>query len=46
MKFTKGMIVGSMLTAGVIMLYADGDNWNTKKIIKKGKQMIKRIGRM
>lgn len=45
MKFTKGMIVGSMITAGVIMMYSDG-NMNTKKIMKKGKQLAKKMGIM
>lgn len=45
MKFTKGLIVGSMLTAGIMMMYADG-NMNTKKWMKKGKQMAKKMGIM
>ena len=33
MKFTKGMIMGSMITIGVMMMYTDG-NMDTKKMIK------------
>ena len=43
MKFTKGMIIGSVITAGVMMMYAD-NNMNTKKLMKKGKQFAKKIG--
>ena len=45
MKFTKGLILGSMLTAGVLMMYTE-NGWNTKKIMKKGKQMARKIGIM
>lgn len=43
MKFTKGMIIGSVITAGVMMMYAD-NNMNTKKLMKKGKQFAKKMG--
>lgn len=45
MKFTKGIIIGSVITAGVMMMYAD-NNMNTKKLIKKGKQLAKKMGIM
>lgn len=44
MKFTKGMILGGMIAAGVMMMYEN--NINTKKIMKKGKQMARRMGIM
>lgn len=44
MKFTKGIIIGSMITAGIMMMYAD--NVDTKKIMKKGKQMMRKMGIM
>lgn len=44
MKFTKGIIVGSMITAGIMMMYAD--NMDTKKMMKKGKQMMRKMGIM
>lgn len=44
MKFTKGMILGGMITAGVMMMYEN--NMNTKKIMKKGKQIARRMGIM
>ncbi len=42
MKFTKGLIIGSVITAGAIWMYAD--DFNTKKMMKKGRQMIKKMG--
>lgn len=45
MKFTKGMILGGMITAGIMMMYTD-NNMNTKKIMKKGKQLAKKMGIM
>ena len=45
MKFTKGIIIGSMITAGVMMMYGD-DNINTKKMMKKGKQLMRKMGIM
>ena len=45
MKFTKGIIIGSMITAGVMMMYVD-DNINTKKMMKKGKQLMRKMGIM
>ena len=44
MKFTKGIIVGSVITAGIIMMYSD--NMDTKKMTKRGKQLIKKMGIM
>ena len=37
MKFVKGMIFGTMV-------YAETFGKNNKKIMKKGKQMIKKMG--
>ena len=44
MKFTKGIIIGSMITAGIMMMYTD--NIDTKKMMKKGKQMMRKMGIM
>jgi hypothetical protein len=43
MKFAKGMIIGGVLTAGILMMYAEND-FNTKKMMKKGKQLVKKMG--
>ena len=45
MKFTKGIILGSLITAGVLLMYNDGQMEN-KKIVKKGKQLAKKMGIM
>ena len=44
MKFIKGVMIGSMITASAMMMYSDGVNNNKKKIMKKGKQIAKRMG--
>lgn len=44
MKFTKGIIIGSMITAGIMMMYSD--NMDTKKMMKKGKQLMRKMGMM
>jgi hypothetical protein len=43
MKFTKGLILGSLITAGTMMIYSEGIDENKKKMMKKGKQTVKRI---
>lgn len=45
MKFVKGMIAGSLVSAGVIMLWVDS-NMGNKKMMKKGRQLAKRMGIM
>lgn len=46
MKFVKGMIIGGVITAGIAMMYKDEINMskNKKRMIRKGRQMIKKIG--
>lgn len=44
MKFFKGVMIGSMITASAMMMYSDGVNNNKKKFMKKGKQLVKRMG--
>lgn len=44
MKFTKGIIIGSMITAGIMMMY--NDNMDTKKMMKKGRQLMRKMGIM
>ena len=39
MKFAKGMLMGGIITAGVLMMYAD-NNTGKKKIMKKGKGLL------
>ena len=43
MKFVKGMIVGTMVAAGMAMMYNDGI-MNKKRIMRRGKKLAKKIG--
>lgn len=44
MKFVKGMIMGSVIVAGSMMIYNEMSCSTRKKFIKKGKQIAKKIG--
>ena len=45
MKFVKGLVIGGLITTGVLMMWSDND-MNTKKMAKKGKRCAKKMGRM
>jgi len=44
MRFFRGVVLGSMLTAGAMMLYSEGIDTSKKKMVKKGKQFAKKMG--
>ena len=44
MKFMKGVMIGTMVTAGAMMMYSDSIDTSKKKIMKKGKQFLRKIG--
>jgi len=44
MKFMKGVMIGGLITTGLIMMYTENDMMSKKKIIKKGKQIAKKMG--
>lgn len=44
MKFVKGMLIGSIVSAGIVIAYSETMGKDKKKIMKKGKQMIKKMG--
>lgn len=44
MKFIKGIMIGGLITTGLLMIYADSDMLDKKTIMKKGRKMIKKIG--
>lgn len=46
MKFVKGMVIGAMASAGIAMMYIESTNKTKKNIMKKGKQMAKKMGIM
>ena len=41
MKFVKGMVMGTLISAGVVMLYNEKNTMKKNKMMKKGKQFIK-----
>ena len=43
MKFIKGLVIGGLITTGVLMMWSD-DNMSSKKMAKKGKRWAKKIG--
>ena len=45
MKFVKGLLVGGLITTGVMMMWND-NNMNTKKMSKTGKRWAKKMGIM
>lgn len=45
MKFVKGLVIGGLITTGVLMMWSDND-MNTKKMAKKGKRLAKKMGMM
>ena len=46
MKFAKGLLVGGLITTGLIRMYNDTNLMNKNKMMKKGKQFAKKIGIM
>ena len=43
MKFVKGMLIGTIVSAGVIWMYNEMNESDKKKMMKKGKKFIKEI---
>lgn len=43
MNFMKGVMIGSIVTAGTLMMYSENLDNNKKKMMKMGKQMAKKI---
>lgn len=46
MKFIKGVMIGGLLTTGLVMLYSETGMMNKKTMMKKGRQMAKKMGIM
>lgn len=44
MKFIKGMVMGTLISAGVVMMYNEKNSMKKNKIVKKGRQFIKKMG--
>ena len=43
MKFFKGILIGGMVSAGLVMMYGETMGFNKKKMYKQGKKMMKRM---
>ena len=43
MKFMKGVLIGTLITAGTMMMYSEGIDNSKKKMIKKGKQFARKM---
>jgi len=46
MKFVKGILIGGVVGAGIAMMYNDNMHINRKKVMKRGRQLVKRMGVM
>ena len=46
MKFVRGMVVGSLISAGVALMCTEKMQPNRKKMVKMGKQFAKKMGIM
>ena len=46
MKFVKGMVIGAVASASIAMMYIESNNKTKRNLMKKGKQMAKKIGIM
>lgn len=44
MKFVKGILIGGMISAGLVMMYGETMGFNKKKMMKQGKKMIHKMG--
>lgn len=44
MKFTKGLLIGGLVTAGILMMCSDDCMKSPKKMTKKGKQFARKMG--
>lgn len=45
MKFMKGIMIGGLITTGLVMMYSEG-MMNKKVMMKKGRKMAKKMGIM
>ncbi|MBR2787422.1 MAG: hypothetical protein IKD76_08145 [Clostridia bacterium] len=44
MKLVKGMLIGGVVSAGLVMMYGDNMGLSRKKMMKQGKKVMKKIG--
>ena len=46
MKFVKGLVIGGLVTTGMVMLWQNDNMFNTNKMMKKGKKCANKMGIM
>ena len=46
MKFIKGAMIGGVVATGIYMMYSENEFGTRKKMMKKGKKFMKKIGIM
>lgn len=46
MKFVKGLVIGGLLTTGLVMMYTETGMMNKNKMAKTGKKWAKKMGIM
>ena len=44
MKFIKGAVIGGLVATGLYMMYSQNECQTRKMMMKKGKQLIKKMG--
>lgn len=44
MKFIKGVMIGGLITTGMIMAYSEANNQTKRKVKKAGRNIIKKMG--
>ena len=44
MRFVKGVMFGTLVTAGAMLLYSENIDDEKKKMVKKGKQFARKLG--
>ena len=44
MKFVKGVVIGGLLVTGAAMMCTEMGKTSKKKMMKKGRQMVKKMG--
>ena len=46
MKFAKGLVVGTLISAGIALYYSETTKSDRKRMMKHGKKWIKNMGWM
>ena len=44
MKFVKGLMIGTLVSAGALWMYGEASSKGKKKMMKKGKKFLKDMG--